>query len=109
MQKKRFRADQLSRPKGSPVYGSSSHTILLFSKFYGTEINFQDILELNNVKFKYFSDIRRELFRLELAGFIILNDDKTRWSITNKGVKYLYDLAKQRAAVERKMNSKIIL
>jgi predicted transcriptional regulator len=109
MQNKRIRADYFPRPKGSPVYGSSSHTILLFSKFYGKEIDFKDILELNNTKFRWFSDIRRELFRLELAGFIILNDDKTRWRITNKGVKYLYDLAQQRAAVERKINPNLIL
>ena len=97
---------QFPKPKGAPRYGSPSHLILLFSKFYGNEISFKDVLELNNVKFRWFSDIRRELFRLELAGFIIMNEDKTRWKITNKGIKYLYDLALQHFQMEKKLHNK---
>lgn len=81
--------------KGSPLYGSSSHLILSISKFYGHEIGIKDLKLINNIKFDYLSNIKRELFRLELAGLIILNEDKSRWSITNKGVVYLYDLAKR--------------
>jgi len=84
--------------KGAPFYGSSSHLVMTISKFYGTEIGLSELKEINPIKFKFISDIRRELLRLELAGFIIFNEkDPNRWTITNKGVSYLYELAKVHA------------
>ena len=86
----------IPRPKGSPCYGSSSHKILMMSKFYGidTDIGILELRELNP-NFRFLANIRRELFRLELAGYIVfVDDEKTRWHVTPNGVLYLYDLAK---------------
>lgn len=90
----------IPRKKGSPNYGSSSHKILTMSKFYGCEIGIED-LRVINPKFRFLGNIRRELLRLEMAGYIIFsNQEKTRWSVTNAGVLYLYDIAKdQRKAI----------
>lgn len=72
----------------------SSHIILMISKFYGTEIGLPELREINTTKFVRFNS-KRELFRLELFGFIKFTDvKKTRWEITNAGVSFLYNFAK---------------
>ena len=83
------------RINNAPFHGSSSHLIMTISKFYATEIGLPELKEINPTKFKFISDIRRELLRLELAGFIVFTkNDPNRWTITNKGVAYLYQLVK---------------
>jgi hypothetical protein len=74
---------------------SICHKILLLSKFYGREVTFQDLKDLNPKNFKYFGDIKRDMLRLELASYIVYSDkSKTKWRITNVGVAYLYEMAK---------------
>lgn len=97
------RVKSIKRPKGAPFYGSPSHRILLFTRFYKREINFIDILALNSVDFKYFADIKREILKLQLAGFITFKEDTKSWKITSSGIQYLYNLAEQKAAIDKKI------
>lgn len=86
--------------KGCPMYGSSAHRILLISKFYGHEIDFSYLKEMNPKVFKYPSDFNREMLRLKVNGYIIpSSSDKKKWQISNKGIVFLYDLAKRKARI----------
>lgn len=72
----------------------STHIILIISKFYGTEIGVEELRYINTTRFVRFNS-KRELFRLELLGYITFTDEKkTKWKITNAGVAFLYNFAK---------------
>jgi len=84
------------------MYGSNSHKILLTSKFYGHEIDFSYLKEINPKVFKFPSDFKREMLRLKVNGYIIESStDSKKWQISNKGIIFLYELAKRKARLYR--------
>lgn len=74
-------------------WNGSAHLILLISKFFNKEIGISDLKTINPERFKK-SNCKRELLRLEILGYIkFTNNLKTRWTITNAGYSFVYELA----------------
>jgi hypothetical protein len=76
------------------TYRSLTHNILFATKFYSKKIYPQDLAILNPKMFSYTSKFKRSILKLHLDGLITSYDDNS-WQITNKGISYLYYIAKK--------------
>lgn len=72
---------------------SLTHSILFASKFYSKRIYPEDMKILNPKMFSFTSKFKRSLLKLDLDGLIIRYKDSS-WQITEKGIEYLYFIAK---------------
>ena len=72
---------------------SLTHNILFASKFYSKRIYPEDIQLLNPKMFSYTSKFQRSILKLDLDGLIVRYKDSS-WQITDKGISYLYFIAK---------------
>lgn len=80
------------------VTNSRCHIILCVAKFYGHEIGLEELQTINPIKFKRGSDFARDILRLKVNGLILESEtNPNHWSITNKGIAYIYDHARRNA------------